>query len=408
MTAPLSVLMLTPMEPHPPIGGARSVYYADVSQLHERGHRVRVLSLTGLVDADPSALSPLAEVEYFHAPKASRVRQLLGNLGRPLPFSVQRQRNAALLARAVELIRAGEVDVVVLEELLMGEYARFFAKQAPVPVYYRGHTVMTAVMERFAETAANPLVRAFAARQAAKCERFESEVMREFDCVSQISYVDAEEIGRASGVDRVHALFPTIDLETNSPGADEDREPLTVISCGTLEPITTLPAMLWFAREVWPRIRERKPGARLDLVGRTTPSELDEMRPAGVQVVGPVEDMLPHLRRGAVFVSPMFTGSGIRLSILNAMATGNAIVATSVAAEGVPCTNGQDVFIADEPDDFCDAVCRLLDDAALRRRTGERARRTLESGLFSRAENAERLEAHLREAIRSFEAKRAG
>jgi glycosyltransferase involved in cell wall biosynthesis len=404
MTAPLSVLMLTPMEPYPPIGGARSVYYGDIEQLHARGHRVRLLSLTGRSDNDPANMAPIAEVEYFVAEKRSRAIRALGNLGASLPFSVQSCRNELLLARALELIRGGDVDVVVLQELPMAEYARFFAQRAPIPVYYRGHTVMTAMMKRFAARQSNPVIRIFASRQAKKCERFEAEIAREVDCVSQISYVDAEEIGRASGVDPVHALFPSIDLATNSPGPPGEREPLQVIHCGTLEPITTLPAMLWFAREVWPRIRERKPEARLDLVGRTTPSELSEMEADGVRVVGPVDDMLPHLRRGAVFISPMFAGSGIRLSILNAMATGNAIVATSVAAEGVPFADGHDLFIADEPAAFSDAVCRLLDDEDLRRRTGEHARSTLEGGLFSAEENGARLEAHLREAIANFAA----
>lgn len=406
MTAPLSVLVLTAMEPHPPIGGARSVYHADIEQLHERGHRVRLLSLTGLRDADPEPLAPIAEAEYFYAAKPPRATQLLANLGRRVPFSIQRQRNPALLARAVELIRRGEVDVVVVEELLMAEYARFFARTAPVPVYYRGHTVMSSVMRRFAAGTKNPLVRVFATRQASKCTRFEAEIMAEFDCVSQISDVDADEIRRASGVEPIHTLFPTIDLEANTPGPAEARDPLLVISCGTLEPITTLPAMLWFARNVWPRIRARKPEARLELVGRATPSALNGMEADGVHVVGPVSDMLPHLRRGAVFVSPMFTGSGVRLSILNAMATGNAIVATRVSAEGVPFTEEADLFLADEPEDFCNVVCRLLDDPELRRRSGEHARRTIESGLFSQDENGARLEAHLREAIRRFAARR--
>ena len=50
--------------------------------------------------------------------------------------------------------------------------------------------------------------------------------------------------------------------------------------------------MLWFAQEVWPRIRERMPAARLDLVGRATPSPLSDMEDRGVRVLGPVDDML--------------------------------------------------------------------------------------------------------------------
>ena len=408
MGAPLSVLMLTPMEPHPPIGGARIVYYADLEALHARGHRVHVLSLTGLAGADPGALAPLAHAEYFHAAKPSRVRQLIANLGSPVPYSIERQRNDALLARGVELVRAGAVEVVLVEELLMAEYARLFAERgARVPFYLRGHTVTTLVMRRFAERARNPVLARLAARQAAKCARFESQIVREVDCVSQVSQVDAREIAQMSGVDPIHTLFPTIDLERYAPGPQEGREPDVVVSCGTLEPITTLPAMLWLAREVWPLVRRRRPQARLDLVGRATPSPLDDMEREGVRVLGPVPDMLPHLRRGAVFVSPMFVGSGIRLSILNAMATGNAIVATSVSAEGVPYSDGGDLFVADDPEAFADRVCALLADPELRASAGRRARATLESGLFGAEENGVRLESHLREAISRFRA-RAG
>ncbi len=88
MTEPLSVLMLTPMEPHPPIGGARTVYHADIEQLHARGHGVCLLSLTTDQNADPAALSGIAEAEYFYAAKSGRAWQLLANLGKPLPFSI--------------------------------------------------------------------------------------------------------------------------------------------------------------------------------------------------------------------------------------------------------------------------------------------------------------------------------
>ncbi len=408
MSAPLSVLMLTPMEPHPPIGGARSVYHADLEALHARGHRVHLLALTGLPDADPGALAPLARAEYFHAPKPSRVRQLVGNLGSRVPYSIERQRNDALLARGVELIRSGAVDVVLVEELLMAEYARLFAaRRAPAPTCYRGHTVTTLVLRRFAGRARNPALAWLAARQAAKCERFEAEIVREADCVSQISREDAREISRMSGVAPIHVLFPTIDLERYTPGPPEARERDVVVSCGTLEPITTLPAMLWFAREVWPRVRRRRPQARLDLVGRAVPSPLDGMQRDGVRVVGPVPDMLPHLRRGAVFVSPMFVGSGVRLSVLNAMATGNAVVATSISAEGVPFTDGEDLFVADEPEAFADRVCALLEQPERCAEVGRRARATLESGLFGAEENAARLESHLREAMAHFHARAA-
>ena len=75
---------------------------------------------------------------------------------------------------------------------------------------------------------------------------------------------------------------------------------------------------------------------------------------------------------------PLRIGSGTRLKILEALAMGKAIVSTSVGAEGLDLKDGEEIFIADEPTVFADAVTRLLTDASLRRRLGEHGRARVE------------------------------
>lgn len=397
---PLRVLMLTPMEPSPPIGGARTVYYGDLELLASRGHEVRVLALTQREDLEAGTIDGLAEAEYFHQPDGSRVLQLLTNQGRALPYSITRRRNQALQARAQALVAAHEVDVLLVQELAMAEYAPRIAAATPVATYLRGHTVTSNMAERFYRDAQDPLRRLLAWRQYRKFVAFETAMARSFDAVSQISQVDAEAFGELTGRTDVTTIFPSMDLDHYSPGPFEERDADTLMSCCTLEAITTLPAMLWFYDEVWPLVRERCPQARFEIAGRATPSKLDDVRDERFTLHGPVDDMLPYLRRGGVFVSTMFAGSGIRLSLLNAMATGNAVVATSVSAEGVPCRDGEDLLIRDHPEGFCDAVCTLLENEAERRRMGEAARGRMTGGLFDFDRNALRLEADLREAMR--------
>lgn len=400
--SPLRILMLTPMEPYPPVGGARSVYHTDLEMLRQLGHQTHVLSLTTDPDADPARLAPLATAEYFYSPKPNRALQVLRNLGRRIPYTIQRMRHSALVDRAVELVRGGDVDVVMLQEIAVAELGRMVRARASVPVYYRGHALITSVTRRFYQAARNPALRLFAWRQYEKNRRFEASLGGDFDLSSQISEVDAAAFRDATGLDHVPALFPTVRRETLPVGSFEARKPHTVVSCGTLEPITTLPAMLWLADEVWPRVRAKHPQAKLELYGRATPSRLNQLRDQGVRVNGPVADMLPHLHEGAVFVSPMLTGSGVRISVLNAMATGNAIVATRVSAEGIPYREGEDLFVSDDPAQFAEAVCRLLDDASLRRRVGQAARAVVENERFAWDANAARLDSHLRETIRRF------
>ena len=98
----------------------------------------------------------------------------------------------------------------------------------------------------------------------------------------------------------------------------------------------------------------------------------------GVVVTGRVPEIKPYFAEATVFVVPLRIGSGTRLKILEALAMGKAIVSTSVGAEGLDLKDGEEIFIADEPNAFADAVTRLLTDPALRRRIGENGRARVE------------------------------
>ena len=90
--------------------------------------------------------------------------------------------------------------------------------------------------------------------------------------------------------------------------------------------------------------------------------------------MGFVEDNRQIIGESTVFVCPLRIGTGIKNKVLEAMAMGKAIVSTSIGAEGIPVVSGHDMFIADKPDVFAEAVIRLLEDTNTRREFGVRAR----------------------------------
>jgi glycosyltransferase involved in cell wall biosynthesis len=136
-------------------------------------------------------------------------------------------------------------------------------------------------------------------------------------------------------------------------------------------------AMLWFCREIFPRIRADEPKASIVIVGRApTPAVHRLASDHGVTVTGRVDDVRPYMKEAAAYVVPLRIGGGTRLKIFEAMAMGKAIVSTAVGAEGLPVTDGRDVLIADEPRAFASAVVALLRDVD-RRRALEQAARAL-------------------------------
>ena len=401
LDTPLRILVLSPVEPFPPWGGWQVVLYNDIKFLAARGHELTVLADTSEPSANPRDMADAAHAEYFYKPKSAKWRQVLANLGQALPNAVMLHADKRLLARATELVRGGGVDVVLVEDVVMGHYAELLRQAAPVPMYLRGHNVSTTIIQRYYQSQWNPVLRYLGWRQYRKFAPYESAVMETFDCVSQISPIDAEQIKQMNPCVKSYVLYPGVDLDYFSMAPPEEREPNTIVHVGGLSSIYRLPPMMWFYEKVLPRVRQRHPRARLELAGYLPPCSLHRADPADVVVHGKVPDVRPFLAKGAVFISPLFVGSGIRIKLLNAMATGNAAVSTSVSAEGLPVTHGEDILIADDEEGFADCVCQLLESPELREKLGRRARSTIEER-FGWPRIAGELEMHLRKAITRY------
>jgi glycosyltransferase involved in cell wall biosynthesis len=168
---------------------------------------------------------------------------------------------------------------------------------------------------------------------------------------------------------------------SQAPSDPALQEPETVIFLGVLATNTNVEAVLWFCREVWPLVRRDRPNARFLVLGRRPRAAVLALDGAdGVEVVGEVDDPSPYLARAAVAVNPVKAGAGMQNKLLDYAAAGKAIVATSIANEGIGLPPGAAALIADTPADFAAAVLHLMDDRAESLRLGHNARNFVEAG----------------------------
>jgi len=164
---------------------------------------------------------------------------------------------------------------------------------------------------------------------------------------------------------------------------------LLFFGAGNYHPNTD--GLLFFFREILPRLRARYPGITLRILGPLIPPEIEAHAGDGVEVTGLVEDIRPYLERAAVIIAPLRIGGGTRFKILEAMAMGKAVVSTAVGAEGIDVRNGSDIMLADRPEEFASQVGRLLEDAPLRQSMGKEARLLIEQR-YSWAGSVDRLQ----------------
>ncbi|MBC7635906.1 MAG: glycosyltransferase [Acetobacteraceae bacterium] len=124
-------------------------------------------------------------------------------------------------------------------------------------------------------------------------------------------------------------------------------------------------AMRWFLAEIWPLIQHAQPQLRLNVAGAVCSALTGRTYP-GVTLLGRVADLDGHYRRADVVISPLRAGSGLKIKLIEALAHGKAVVATSVTAQGVADRLQGAVVIADSAGDFAGAILALLADPTAR------------------------------------------
>ena len=176
----------------------------------------------------------------------------------------------------------------------------------------------------------------------------------------------------------------------------------TVVFFGTLNYFPNQDGVRYLLEEIWPLLQRSHPRARLKVIGsHPTPEVLRHQGP-GIDIVGLVEDVRPHLAQAAAIVVPLRIGGGTRFKVLEALAMSRPVVSTTLGAEGIGVTAGRDVLLADSPATFATAVGRLLDDPALGRRLGEAGRNLVEQSY-----SWETVAGHLERFIRELQDRRA-
>lgn len=208
--------------------------------------------------------------------------------------------------------------------------------------------------------------------------RYELRTLPALDCIQVCSRENREYLlsflptlaakvqhGLRAGIDTSQYVFRT-----------EGREPDTMLFLGSFRHRPNQAALQWFVRDVLPRVRQARPQARLVVVGSDPPPRHGLAGPLeAIEMRGLVEDIREPFSRYAVFVCPILSGSGVRVKLLEAFASGIPVVSTRLGAEGLARVDGEFCALADDPPAFAAKILAILADPAGARPMVERARR---------------------------------
>jgi glycosyltransferase involved in cell wall biosynthesis len=276
------------------------------------------------------------------------------------------------------VLRARRFDVVNLEFSFLGHCD---LRQAPpgerLPaLVVDSHNIDYDLARQYARAGGGLVRRCYAAANWRKLRREELAAYGDADGVYLCSAADEGRLLDEIPGARTAVIPNAADVEYYQPRPTDPRpDGRTVVFFGTLSYVPNVDGVIYFARDIWPRIAEVHPEARCKIIGSRPPPALLELAGPRLELTGFVPDLRPHLAAASVVVVPLRLGGGTRLKIVEAMAMGKAIVSTTLGAEGIDAVPGRDLLAEDEPAAFADAVNRLLAEPGLAARIGQSARR---------------------------------
>jgi glycosyltransferase involved in cell wall biosynthesis len=383
------VLFLSQLVPYPPDAGPKVRSYFVLRYLAQR-YAITLLAFSR-PDDPPESIEHLRTyceqviTVPIHRTKVRDVRMLAASLLAGESFIIRRDSVAKMTAQVERLLASNAYDYVHADQLWMAQYglhARQFAKVRKPCLILDEHNACYQIYQRLAEHETHPLKRWLWKREWPALRRFEVQACARFDRVVTVTEEDREILqglvsdvwrkGRSADIiERFNTIPICVDVSSVQP-IIPNKGSLDTLHMGTMFWMPNVEGVLWFAREVWPAVRQRFPEATFTVVGKNPPASIRELVASGFQghgngiaVTGYVSDPRPYLVNAAVFIVPLFSAGGMRVKIVDGWRWGLPIVSTTIGAEGIHYRDGENILIADSPEDFSQAVLRVLSEPEL-------------------------------------------
>ncbi len=399
----MKILFLANRLPHPNVAGGHRLIYQRMRQLIDLGHQV---GLAAFVSPESEIhIDTLQRILFELETIPTRGRKVLVRMSdyvsAALPAIFWKNYSPKMMSQVGDMVERTKYDVVIAEFGEMGMYLYRNPYLSAVHKVVSCHRCLTTAFAKYAETPGVPLpLRLKSASQVRMLERYEFEMYSAMDHILTLTPEDRFTLLNYAPQLPISVIPPGIDFDYLSRKSVEKPDSPIVMMCGYFADKSNTDGALWFANEVWPDIAQNRPDLKCFLVGEGAGREMKKLpdKDSRIIVAGHIDDLRPYREQAAVFINPMRLGSGLRIKVLEAMATGLPVVSTALGMAGIPAQNGVNCFVADTPELFAQSIDWLLTDKQLAENMGRAAKETVQKKYDIRS-TATELEQILKEVI---------
>ncbi len=374
----MNILLLTDKVPWSADNGSSIAIIDMIRLLHRGGNNITVLSAnTRKHHADPGSVPDsirgICKTETVEMNTSISFKRLMGNLFfSNEPYNFERFFTKRFEARLKEILASGNFDIVQFEGLALYKYLPAVRRYSGAKAILRAHNVENIIWRGLAAESTNLLFRLYYRVLASRILKLEKEVSNGFDGLVAISNDDMEWF-RENGL-----TSPNLTVIPEYAGYEkiistDAAVPGSVCFIGSLDWQPNINGLNWFLKKVWPLVLKGNKKARFVIAGRNPAARFTRLtKKYMVEYAGRPDDSSEFISMHSLMVVPLFSGSGIRIKILEATLAGKPVITTNTGASGLPDYLKEALLITDDPHEMASIIIflttkpELIDDISSR------------------------------------------
>lgn len=382
----MKILQLTGKIPYPEKDGGVIAVNVFTRELLHRGCEVKVLAMNtskhfANLESIPESYRHDTRLETVSVDTHVKPFDAMLALLRGKSYNVERFKSRDFGLRLIAILQKETFDIIQLEGIYVTLYIPIIRKFSKAKIILRAHNVEWKIWQTLALEEKSFLKKSYLKILAKQLKKYEKkhlnlcdgiiaftrddiEVFKSMGCTTPIEFIPF-------GVDR--------DLYIQSGTSTHADSTPALFFIGALDWMPNINGATWFLDNVWVRVNKSHPETKLHIAGRNMPDKIKKSDTPNVIIHGEVDNAIEFMRNYSIMIVPLFSGSGIRIKIIEGMALGKAIVSTTLGAQGIECVNGENILIADTAEDFAEAIKRFLDNQSLINKIGDNARKLVET-----------------------------
>jgi len=371
----MKILQLCPKPLFSPLDGGKIAMLATAEGLMKAGQDVQQWVISSPAHPFPEKIPTGYPFQVVKTQVDTRIKPFsaLGNLLLSgASYNMIRFKTDGVATGLEKILKKQEFDVIQAESIYSLAHLGIIRRYSKAKIILRAHNVEHRIWERRAFNSENPLKKVYFGAMAKRLKKEEIAIWNSVDGIAAMSEVDAEML-KNEGV-RTPIAVIGIGTDLRAPSETTDQVSVNqLFHLGAMNWGPNAEGIRWFIDKVWPAVLKSFPTMKLVLAGRDMPEEFTRMTGSHI-LVKDAEDAAQFMLNEGIMIVPLFSGSGIRVKIIEGMALGKLIISTPLGAEGLRAEDGEHLLIASTPEAFVRKIRMLHDESGLAARISENAR----------------------------------